>query len=232
MMFDEGHPIISRKDWMNFQLWMGDLPNWQLLTDFSGSVDRESIDLPYWFLPLSRGALIAGPGLLGPHYISKLALASRGWTRRSADVYERTIGKTRLRVRRTNDGRFWLISRWLPGVPMHSDRRSETIVHLFGSTPIVTANLHEALYLAHRFQTNDPVGGLLWTRVSPHYLVGAIKFANERAQSEGLTISWHDLWASTAHSRRMKTGRARRCANGKLLLPVMVRVALGTAVQR
>jgi hypothetical protein len=223
MIFEEGHPVISREHWLEFR-------NFQLAPTslrFSGRVNREDVDLPYWFLPLSRGALIAGPGLLGPHYDA--SLASRGWTRRSADVYERKIGKTRLRVRRTNDGRFWLISRWLPGVPMHSDRRSETIVDWFGSTPLVTTNLHEALYLAHWFQTNKEPG-LHWSKASPHYLVGAIRLANERAQSEGVTISWNDLWASAAHSRRMKSGRARY-RNGKLLPPVWVRPALRTNFQ-
>jgi hypothetical protein len=218
-MFEEGHPIISREDWLGLQSFQCS----RLSLSFSGCVNREDVDLPYWFLPLSRGALIAGPGLLRPHYNAKLA--SRGWTRRSADCYERRIGKTRLRVRRTNDGRFWLISRWLPGVRMY-DSRSETIVHLFGSTPLVTANLHEALYLAHWFQTNKPLG-LRWTKASPYYLVDAIRLANERAQSGGLTISWNHLWASATQ----KSGRARY-RNGKLMLPVLARYALRTRFQR
>ena len=50
---------------------------------------------------------------------------------------------------------------------------------------------------------------LRWTKASPDGdgIVFAIRLANERAQSEGLTISWNDLWASAAHSRRMKSGR-------------------------
>ena len=228
MMFDEGHPIISREDWIKFQLWIGDLQTQQLMIYFSGSVGRDCMELPYWFLPLSRGAILPGRHLFRHDYHPGLALP--GWIKRWADCYEQRVGETRLRVRRTNDGQFWLISRWPPGISMHSDRRSETIVHGFGSTPLVTKNLHEALYLAHWFQTNDPVGGLLWTRVSPHYLVGAIRLADERAQSEGVTISWNELRASVAHSRRMKTGRAKY-QNGKLLLPVIVRCALGTAVR-
>jgi hypothetical protein len=226
MFFEPGHLIVSHQEWMNFRLAICDLQTCQLIRHLGGSFGRESIELPYWFLPLSRGAILPGPHLFRPDYDPNLA--PHGWTIRSAEVFERSVGKTRLRVRRTNDGRFWIISRWPPNVRMNSDRRSETIVHQFGSTPLVTENLHEALYLAYWFQTNDPVGGLRWAKVSPAYLVGAIEFADQRARSEGLTISWNDLWASSAHSRRMKSGRARY-TKGKLRLPVIVRCALGTA---
>ena len=127
MLFEEGHPLISREDWLEYQSFQRS----PLCLSYSECVNRENLNLPYWFLPLALGVLVAGPGFLRPHYIAKLALASRGWSKRSADCNERKVGKTRLRVRRTNDRRYWIISRWLPGVPMY-DTRSETIVCLFG----------------------------------------------------------------------------------------------------
>jgi hypothetical protein len=155
MFFEPGHPIVSYQQWMNFRLEMCDLQTSLIAPYFSGSVGRESIELPYWFLPLSRGVILPGPHLFRPDFDPNLA--ALGWTRRSADVFERTVDKTRLRVRRTNDGHFWIISRWPPNIRMNSDKRSETIVHRFGSTPLVTENLYEALYLAYRFEMN---GGL------------------------------------------------------------------------
>jgi hypothetical protein len=227
MLFGPGHPIVSFQEWMKFRLSICNLQTSQLTRHLGGSVGRESIELPYWFLPLCRGVILPGPHLFRPDFDPNLA--SYGWTMRSAEVFERSVGKTRLRVRRTNDGRFWIISRWPPNVRMNSDRRSETIVHQFGSTPLVTETLIEGLHLAYWFQTNDPVGGLRWAKVSPAYLVGAIQFADRRARSEGLTISWNDLWASSAHSRRMKK-KGARYRNGQLLPPCIVRLALGTSL--
>jgi hypothetical protein len=114
---------------------------------------------------------------------------------------------------------------------MRSDRDSETLVYLFGATPLVTETLIEAQHLAYWFQTNDPFGSLRWSKVSPdspYLLCQAIRFADQRARGLGMTISWDDLWAYSAHSKRMKRGDAKY-RNGKLRLPVLVRLALGTA---
>jgi hypothetical protein len=139
-----------------------------------------------------------------------------------------------LRVRRTNDARLWLISRWPSGVSTRKDRDSETLVHGFGHTPLVADHPLAAMHLADWFhylkQPNDGICGLHWAKASPLDLTAAIRFADRRAMSEGLKISWNDLWASSAHSRRMKRGGAR-FRKGKLLLPVIVRAALHTDVQ-
>ena len=92
---------------------------------------------------------------------------------------------------------------------MGSDRNSETLLHSFGSTPLVTETLIEGLHLAYWFQTNDPIGGLSWTKVCPTLIIQAITLANDRAKKEGLTFTWKNLWASAAHARRMLTGNAR-----------------------
>jgi hypothetical protein len=220
MLFEPGHHTVELKDWTAcFRR--------NLNPYFSRAICRDQTELPYWFAPLAWGVIVAGPALL---LRTACKVSVLGWTRVDDKIYHRSIGKTRLRVRRTNDDQFWLISRWPPGKSMSSDRESETLVHGFGSTPLVTETLIEALHLAYWFQTNDPIGGLRWIKASPAFIVQAIAFADLRAKSEGLTISWNDLWASSSHLRRMKRGGARY-RKGKLLLPVIVRAALHTDAQ-
>jgi hypothetical protein len=218
MLFEPGHRTV------HLEYWTASFRR-NLNPYFSRAIGREQIDLPYWFSPLAWGVIVAGPTLLLRTACKESVL---GWNRLSDDVYHRTFGKTRVRVRRTNDG-YWLISRWKPGKSMGSDRNGETLLHSFGSTPLVTETLIEALHLAYWFQTHDPIGGLSWAKVCPTFLVQAIAFANHRARSEGLTFTWNDLWASAAHSRRMKTGRASY-HKGKLRSPSIVRLALGTSL--
>jgi hypothetical protein len=222
MFFDVGHPLVSRKDWLQFSS--------QLSPYFSQAIDRETLDLPYWFLPLSRGVVVAGPLLLHrTGYRMRRGLLP-DWKRVRADVYQRSIGKTRLRVRRTNDRRAWIISRWRPGISMHSDVDSETLAHRFGATPLVTGDLNEALHLAYWFEVNGQLLNLRWVKVSPGYLIGALAFAMHRAKREGTKLSWNDLWASNAHSRRMKLRRGNQ-RHAPLLPPVVVRIALRSSAQ-
>jgi hypothetical protein len=223
MLFE--HPVVDRKDWGAFCR--------SLHPYFSRAIDRERIDLPYWLTPLARGVLVASPTLLvrtrysGPPW---------GWTKLGSAVYLHAICKGRLRVRPTNDGRLWLISRWPAGVPMRTDRDSETLVHQFGYTPLLAEHPLAAMHLADWFhclkQPDDNISGLRWAKATPGTTRGplcdAIAFADRRARSEGLTISWNELRASSSYSRRMKRGGARY-RKGKLLLPVIVRIALGTA---
>jgi hypothetical protein len=210
------HPLVSRKDWQGFST--------QLPIYFSKAFAREAADIPFWLLPLCRGVLAAGPYLLR---LTAYQDQRHDWVQIKPDVYQRVVGKTRLRVRRTNDGRLWIISRWPVGVKMRSERDSETLVHFFGSTPVVTDNLCGALHLAHWFEVNAAVANIRWTRVSPgdnHDQFYGLASAIRRAAKEGLKITWNDLWASSAHSRRMKR---RGCLTKPtaLLPPVFVRVA-------
>jgi hypothetical protein len=219
MLFEPGHRWVERKYWS--ASFCGNLNPY-----LSRAIGRERLDLPYWFSPLAWGVIVAGPALLLRTACKESVL---GWNQLSDEVYHRVFGKTRMRVRRANDG-YWLISRWQPGKSMGSDRNSETLLHSFGSTPLLTETPTEALHLAYWFQTNDPIGGLRWTKVCPQFVTQAIAYADQRAKSEGLKFTWNDLWASGGHSRRVKTWRARY-RNGKLLLPVIVRAALSTDAQ-
>jgi hypothetical protein len=213
MLFDPSFPTISRKDWLQFSSGHS--------MYFSGKISRENLELPYWLVPTARGVVLPSLLLLRrTGYTPGAQLL--GWVRRAADDYQLTVGKTRLRVRRSNDGCVWIISRWPDRVPMHSDTDSETLVHLFGSTPLVANDLHVALHLAYWFHVNPPIAGLRWRNT---YSLGALTVAIRRALSEKLPISWDNLWASAAHSRRMKSGRAKY-KNSKLLPPMHVRWVL------
>ena len=213
MLFDPSFPMISQKEWLKFSHGHS--------FHFSAVISRENIELPYWLVPTARGVVLPNLLLLRRTGYTPGA-PPLGWVRRTADDYQLTVGKARLRVRRSNDGRVWIISRWPDRVPMHSDKYSETLVFLFGSTPLVANDLHVALHLAYWFHVNPPMAGLRWRNA---YSVGALAFAVRRAQTEGLPINWDSLWASAAHSRRMKSGRAKY-KNSKLLPPVDVRSVL------
>jgi hypothetical protein len=52
-MLTEFGVLISENDWLQFSR--------QLPLYFRRAIDREAIQLPHWFLPLSRGIFIAGP---------------------------------------------------------------------------------------------------------------------------------------------------------------------------
>jgi hypothetical protein len=184
-MLYEGHPDVSQQHWLAFSR--------QLSPHFSQAISREQLDLPHWFLPLARGAIVAGPPLLRCTGCKVRGRRSPEWTRVKTNVFQRDVGKTRLRVRRTNDGRFWIISRWPPGVSRLSDKYSETLVHIFGSTPLVTERLEEALHLAYWFQKNKPIASLRWSKASPAFLIGVLALAMVRAQREGVELSWNDL---------------------------------------
>src|ERR1700752_1170825 len=103
MLFGPGHPIVDRKDWLAFSS--------QLSISFSRGINREHVELPFWMQPLALGVILPSPHLLRQTGYSG---PQPGWRQLSAEVYHRALGKTRLRVRRTNDGKLWLISRWLP----------------------------------------------------------------------------------------------------------------------
>jgi hypothetical protein len=216
MSHRHGYPVVAQNQWQAFSI--------QPPIHFSRAIGREAADIPFWLLPLCRGVLVAGP------YLLKLTAhpdQRHDWVQVKPDVYQRVVGKTRLRVRRTNEGRLWIISRWSAGVKMRSDRDSETLVHLFGSTPVVTDDLCGALHLAHWFEVNAPIANIRWAKACPgsdHDQLYGLASAILRAAQEGLNITWNDLWASSAHSRRMKR-RGCRIKPVGLLPPVFVRNA-------
>ena len=214
MLFEPGHPPVPQNDWLQFS---SHLPLY-----FKDAIKSESIELPHWFLPLSRGVLIAGPYLF--RSLARKRRRPSGWASLAADTYELAVGETRLRVRRTRDGRFWTILRWSPGANLRSNKTAETLVHIFGSTPVLAATRYQAQRLAELFEACSPVAGLRWVRVSPRWLVGALEFAIRRAASEGLKLNWDYHWSSDA--RRL---RSRSTSTGQQPVPLDVRFAFQAA---
>jgi hypothetical protein len=218
MLFEPGHPLISLEDWRKFSSWQS--PSLY----FKKAIDREVIELPHWFVPLCPGVVIASPYLL--RSFARKRSRPSGWVSLAADTYQRDVGNTRLRVRRTHDGRFWVILRWPPGVNLRSNKRAETIVHLFGSTPVLAASRYQAQQLAELVEAHGPVSSLRWTHVSPQWLIGALTFEIRRARSENRAVVWDRSWSSDAR-------RLRSTPSGhRPPIPVDVRFALQAARTR
>src|SRR4051794_24099177 len=102
MLFDPSFPVFSRQDWLQLSQYHS--------IYFSATISRENVELPYWLVPTARGVVLPSLMLLRRTGYTPAALPL-GWIRRAADDYELTVGKVRLRVRRSNDGRVWIISR-------------------------------------------------------------------------------------------------------------------------
>jgi hypothetical protein len=216
-MLTEFGVLISENDWLQFSR--------QLPLYFRQAIHREAIQLPHWFLPLSRGILIAGPLLF--RNLARKRRRPSGWASLSPETYQRDIGRTRLRVCRTYDGRFWMILRWAPWANLRSNKQAETLVHRFGSTPVLTSTRYQAQRLAELFEECGPAVSLKWDRVSPRWLVGALQFTIRRARSEGREPRWDYDWSSDARRVRPQS----RYSGRPPPLPVDVRFALQAARQ-
>jgi hypothetical protein len=217
MSHESQHPLVSENDWVQFSS--------QRSLYFRQAIDREAIQLPHWFLPLSRGVLVAGPLLF--RNLARKRRRPSGWAPLSPETYQRDIGETRLRVCRTHDGRFWMILRWPPRANLRSNKQAESIVHRFGSTPVLAATRYQAQRLAELFEECGPVANLRWVRASPPWLVGALEFAIRRARSEGREPSWDYNWSSDARRVRPQSRHSGRPP----AVPADVRFALQAARQ-
>jgi hypothetical protein len=59
-----------------------------------------------------------------------------------------------------------------------------TLVHNFGSTPVVTRTYQAATYLAEYCYFNGPPAGLRWVNECPDDIGGAIEYARQRRVDE------------------------------------------------
>ena len=196
MLFKDHHPLTQPKDWQQFCH--------HLSPYFSQAISRDQIDLPYWLAPLARGVIVASHLLLRRTGFKRRNPPACKWKCVRPGVYQATVGETRLRVQRMNCGKLWIIFRWIRNRDMYSNQISETLVHRFGSTPLLVRDLNEARHLSTWFETNSPIAELRWVTASTLHLGPAVTWAMRRAKDEGLTLSWNDLWVSGAHVRRMK----------------------------
>jgi hypothetical protein len=180
MVHDECHPDVSLSDWEAFRKDVSPYLIEQVL-------DRDAARLPYWCLPLARGAAIASPYLsrragyrIGSH-------RARGWRKpKCKPSYEelfKDFGIECLIVK--SCGPYWRIGLDNGCFGRPHNRTHFALVHIFGSTPILTRTYQEATYLAEFcFRNGRLPPGLCWVHECPDDMDDAIDFALDRRIAE------------------------------------------------
>jgi hypothetical protein len=178
MFHDNDHPNSALPDWNTFRRECSPY----LIKEV---VDRSQIKLPDRFVPLARGVAIPSPHLLARAGYRPGLRRPPGWCKSHCDVLWKDIGPDSLIVRGYSGQSLWTIERnGSPGRP--HGHPNMTLVHLFGSTPILTRNYQAATYLAEFCYFNGPPAGLRWVNECPDDIKGAIEFAQDRAINEAL----------------------------------------------
>ena len=184
MMFEEGHPIISLKDWQGFKSWQKfqiGFPS-HLIDEV---IDRNGTGLLDWFVPLARGGAIASDALLRQAGHHPRMYRPRGWREGSRDYYCQVIRDQGgrwlygLAVRRCDKHEWWVIERMVADV-------DEVLVHMFGSTPIFTRSYQAAMRLAMYCHANGPPSDLRWIKTVPNNKQTAIELARKRRIDQAL----------------------------------------------
>ncbi len=180
MFREEGHPDISLSDWNAFR------------RDFSPFVieeviDRSAIKLLDRFLPLARGGVIPSSYLLQRAGYRIGSRRRPGWCKLHCDVLGKDIRADNLLVRGYHGHPFWHVERNGPPERPHG-HRNMTLVHIFGSTPVVTRTYQAATHLAEYCYYNGPPAGLRWVNECPDDISGAIEFARQRGVDEARGI--------------------------------------------
>lgn len=176
MFHDHQHPDVSPSHWEAFRKEVSPYVIETVL-------DRREVNVPAWFVPLARGTAIPSAHLLYLSGYRPGAYRKRGWRKPHCDVLYKDVGRDNLVVRGYRGQPLWWIERnGSPGRP--HDHPNRTLVHTFGSTPIVTREYRAATYLAEFCFFNDPPAGLRWVDECPDDLSGAIEFAQNRRIQE------------------------------------------------
>jgi hypothetical protein len=182
MFHDIDHPDVSLFDWRTFR------------TEFSTYlieevVDRNEIELQDWFAPLARGVAFSSSYLLRRAGYRDGSYRARGWQKPHCDVLWKDIGPDSLVVRGYCGQPLWQIERnGSPGRP--HNHPNMTLVHQFGSTPILTRNYQSATYLAEFCYWNDPPPGLRWVDECPDDPWAAIDFVESRRIDEAVRATY------------------------------------------
>jgi hypothetical protein len=178
MFHENGHPDVPLSDWKTFR------------NEFSPYlieevIDRSQIKQPDRFLPLARGIAIPSPYLLSKAGYRPGAYRAPGWCKPHCDVLWKDIDADSLIVRGYHGHPFWQVERNGSEGRPHG-HPNMTLVHNFGSTPILTRNYQSATYLAEFCYFNRPPAGLRWVDECPDDISGAIEFAQNRLINEAL----------------------------------------------
>ena len=180
--YDECHPDVPCSDWDAFCKWVSPYP-------FEKVLDRNSANLPDWFVPLARGAAIAGPRLLHmAGYRTGLYLAP-GWVKPqvkpSREHVFKDLGRNCLIAFKC--GALWRIGLDVGALSRPHNYANFALVHLFGSTPILTRTYQEATYLAEFCYKAGHNTSLWWVHECPDDVHGAIEYAHRRCINEKLS---------------------------------------------
>jgi hypothetical protein len=183
MVSDDCHPDVSLSDWDCFSNEVSPFLIEKVL-------DRSETRLPNWCLPLARGAAIPSSYLLRGTGYSTGCCRARGWFKRRGDVLFKDLGRDCLIVQRCKP--FWRIARDVGAVARPHDHPNFALVHIFGSTPIITRTYQEATYLAEFCSKKGPLpAGLCWVHECPDDINGTIDFALQRGVDEALARNPH-----------------------------------------
>jgi hypothetical protein len=176
MFHEDGHPDITLSDWKAFRKEFSP----HLIEEV---IDRSEIKLPGRFVPLARGVAIPSSYLLGRAGYRPGSNRARGWRKTHCDVFLKDIGPDSLIVRGYCGQPLWQIERNGSTTRPHG-HPNKTLVHNFGSTPIVARNYQSATYLAEFCYWNDAPAGLRWIDECPDDISAAIEFAQKRRTDE------------------------------------------------
>jgi hypothetical protein len=120
MVHDECHPDVSLSHWEAFR-------NQASPYLIEKVLDRSETRLPYWYLPLARGAAIPSPYLLHRAGYRSGSRRAPGWLKPSPEELFKDVGKDRLIVARCKP--FWWIARNAGALARPHDHTNFALVH-------------------------------------------------------------------------------------------------------
>lgn len=192
MLFEDGHPNTSLRDWEKFRSDYETLRNEDRPSLIEEIIDRSETDFPDWFIPLARGGAIASEALLRKAGHLPGWPPPSGWLHPEPDVYERVMGPNgilappgcpkNLVVRRCGDQQLWTVEQW--GGWRKYEHSDEVLVFAFGSTPVLTRDHAAAIRVAERCCSESPLHGLRWINACPNNYTAAVHLAKLRSTNE------------------------------------------------
>jgi hypothetical protein len=132
MVHDECHPDVPLSDWEAFR-------NEASPYFIEKVLDRSAIRLPPWHAPLARGAVIPSPYLLGRAGYCPGSYRARGWIKTNSEELFKDLGRICLIVLKC--GAFWRITRDFGAWGRPHNHMNDALVHMFGSTPVLTGHI-------------------------------------------------------------------------------------------
>jgi hypothetical protein len=174
MFRDEQHPDVPLSHWDAFQAWG---------SPYLEFLDRNSANLPDWFVPLARGAATPSRYFLGQAGYGRGWRRPPGWLKGPNGELFKEFNRDCLIV--------------TPGQPLSRIEREGslrrphfrvnlTLAHVFGSIPILARNIQSAICLAE-FCYLKGMPGLCWAEACPDDVKGAIEYAQQRRINEAMT---------------------------------------------